>query len=110
MEVRGGEVAKGRTEHNNIVDELFEKLSLVEGARGCLTIQIMRHRKTQDLYLIEVNARFGGGYPLTAKSGAAYHSWLIDEYIFGYSASISRDWRDGLTMLRYDAEIFTSDG
>lgn len=108
IEVRGGEVSKGRTERNNIVPYLFEKLSLLEGARGCLTIQIMRHRETGELFLIEINPRFGGGYPLTAQSGASYHSWLIAEYILGHQISKSDDWADQLTMLRYDAEVFIS--
>ncbi len=106
IEVRGGEVAKGRTERNNIVPFLFDKLARVEGARGCLTIQIMRQRETGELYLIEINPRFGGGYPLTARSGAAYHSWLIDEYLLGTRPAVCNDWIDGLTMLRYDAEVF----
>lgn len=106
VEVRGGEVSKGKTERNNIVPFLMEKLGYLPGARGCLTIQFMRHRQTHELYLIEINPRFGGGYPLTAKSGAIYHSWLIDEYLSGKTVAQCDDWQNGLAMLRYDAEIF----
>ncbi len=108
IEVRGGEVSKGRTERNNIVQFLFEKLARVEGARGCLTIQIMRHRIRGDLYLLEVNPRFGGGYPLTAKSGATYHEWLIREYLDGATLKRFDNWEDNLTMLRYDSEVFVT--
>lgn len=109
IEVRGGEVSKGRTERNNIVSFLFEKLRRIDGARGCLTIQIMRHRQNGDLYLIEVNPRFGGGYPLTAKAGAPYHEWLISEYINGQPIGHFDSWTDKLTMLRFDSEVFIDD-
>lgn len=106
VEVRGGEVSKGRTVRNDIVPFLMAKLAHLPGARGCLTIQIMRSKATGALRLIEVNPRFGGGYPLTAQSGAAYHRWLLDEYINRKSIADFDAWTDDLTMLRYDAEIF----
>lgn len=106
IEVRGGEVAKGQTVHNNIVSHLKDRIGRIEGALGCLTIQVMRHRQTAEIFLIEVNARFGGGYPLTAESGACYHEWLIDEHLLGRPIADYDDWRDNLLMLRYDAEVF----
>lgn len=106
IEVRGGEVSKGQTVRNDIVPFLTERLAYLPGAVGCLTIQIMRHRETGEKYLIEVNARFGGGYPLTARSGANYHQWLIEEYILKRPIGDFTAWQDRLVMLRYDAEIF----
>lgn len=105
IEVRGGEIAKGRTERNEIVSMFVEKLSRLKGARGCLTFQIMRNRTNGLLKLIEVNARFGGGYPLTAASGAHYHEMLISEYIENQKLEFFNNWKDGLTMLRYDDAI-----
>ena len=109
IETRGGEVSKGQTVHNEIVPLLTQQLAHLPGAIGCLTIQIMRHRETCELYLIEVNARFGGGYPLTAQAGANYHEWLIEEYILGRRIVDFSAWQDRLLMLRYDAEIFICD-
>jgi carbamoyl-phosphate synthase large subunit len=106
IEVRGGEVSKGQTVRNDIVPYLTKRLAYLPGAIGCLTIQIMRHRETGEKYLIEVNARFGGGYPLTAKCGAEYHKWLIQEYIMGEDIEEYHGWKNDLLMLRYDAEIF----
>jgi carbamoyl-phosphate synthase large subunit len=106
IEVRGGEVAKGQAVRNEIVPFLFNHLRQLPGAIGCLTIQIMRHRTSGDMFLIEVNARFGGGYPLTAQAGGCYHKWLIDEYILGRNVIDYDGWQDRLLMLRYDAEIF----
>lgn len=106
IEVRGGEVSKGKTERNDIVPFLQETLTVLPGARGCLTIQMMQHRQTGDLFLIEINPRFGGGYPLTSQSGAIYHEWLIREYIDGQAIANFEGWQDSIFMLRYDAEVF----
>lgn len=106
LEVRGGEISKGQTEKNEIVEILMQRLRTLPGARGCLTIQIMRHRHNGRLCLIEVNPRFGGGYPLTARSGAAYHRWLMEEYLLEQAIPDFADWAHGLLMLRYDAEVF----
>ena len=109
IEVRGGEVAKGQTVRNEIVPFLFKHLTHLPGAIGCLTIQIMRHRTSGEMFLIEVNARFGGGYPLTAQAGGRYHEWLIDEHILGRTINDYDAWQDRLLMLRYDAEIFVDE-
>jgi carbamoyl-phosphate synthase large subunit len=108
LEVRGGEVSKGQTVCNDIVPFITKRLKCLPSAIGCLTIQIMRHRQTGEMYLIEVNARFGGGYPLTAHSGACYHKWLIEEYILSQTISDFVEWQNGLLMFRYDAEVFTN--
>lgn len=106
IEVRGGEVAKGRTSKNNIVDLFRNKLGQIPGARGCLTFQFFRNRDTGGLYLIELNARFGGGFPLSHAAGADYPLWLYEEWINGMTIRNFDDWQDGLTMLRYDDAVF----
>ena len=106
MEVRGGEISKGRTVRNNIVDLFFDKLSHIPGARGCLTFQLFRHKGSGLTTLIELNARFGGGFPLSLAAGADFPTWLFDEYVLGRSVSTHSAWAENLTMLRYDAEIF----
>ena len=105
IEVRGGEVSKGRTAKDDVEDIFFERLSLIEGARGPLTVQLFRNNKTGRLVFNEVNARFGGGYPLARHAGADFQAWLIDEYFSGADPAVRRDWKDGVLMLRYDAEI-----
>lgn len=106
IEVRGGEIAKGRTARNNIVDLFCSKLRRIPGARGCLTFQFFRNRDTGVLYLIELNARFGGGFPLSHAAGADYPRWLYEEWINGTRIADCDDWQDGLIMLRYDDAVF----
>lgn len=109
LEVRDGEVNKGLIDKNELVDYIKTHLNYIEGAVGCLTSQFFKHKETDVIYGIEINARFGGGFPLTYFSGANYVKWLIEEYLFDKSIPFYNDWEDRLLMLRYDDEIFIND-
>lgn len=103
--VRAGEVNKGLTEKNILVSFCKEKLGYIEGAIGCLTLQAFLNKNTLRIIAIEINPRFGGGYPLSYSAGANYPAWLIKEYLIGECINYSEDWEDHLLMLRYDDEI-----
>lgn len=105
IEIRGGEVNKGLTEKNVLVPFVKDKLSHIEGARGCLTLQLFLDSNTGDINGIELNPRFGGGYPLSYLAGANYPKWLIKEYLQKKSVEFFDEWEDQLLMLRYDDEV-----
>ncbi|MDC6352767.1 ATP-grasp domain-containing protein [Zeaxanthinibacter sp. PT1] len=106
IEVRDGEVNKGITERGVMVDYIRKNLSYIEGAVGCLTSQFFKHKQSQKIYGIEINPRFGGGFPLTYLAGANYPKWIIEEYLQDKSIDEDFDcWEDNLLMLRYDDEI-----
>ncbi len=103
--VRAGEINKGLTCKNELVSFLKEKLNFIEGAVGCLTVQAFLNERTGRIIAIEINARFGGGYPLSYKAGANYPLWLIKEYFNDQTIAYTEDWEDSLLMLRYDDEV-----
>lgn len=106
LAVRGGETNKGITDKNNqIINFLSENLSTIEGARGCLTLQLFLGKMNNKIYGIEINPRFGGGYPLSYLSGANYPKWIIEEYLLNSNISTFNDWEDNLLLLRYDTEM-----
>lgn len=105
MEVRSGEISKGRTTKGPLLGCLAERLAVLEGARGCLTAQFFVHRSTGEAIAIEINPRFGGGFPLSYRAGANYPGWLIDERLGKRARPYWDGWEDKLLMLRYDAEI-----
>ncbi|WP_224490191.1 ATP-grasp domain-containing protein [Robertkochia flava] len=106
IEVRDGEVNKGVTSKNEIEVLIREKLANIKGAIGCLTAQFFMHKTSKKIVGIEINARFGGGYPLTYLAGANYPQWIIMEYLMNKEVSNKFDtWEDSLLMLRYDKEV-----
>ena len=107
LEVRGGEVSKGLTVRNEFIVGLAQQIcKTLPGAYGALNVQIFLDDATGDLKVIEINPRFGGGFPLTWESGGKYPQWMIEEIMGLPSTASSSSWKDGLVMLRYDDAVF----
>lgn len=107
IQIRGGEVSKSKTEKNCIIPKLKKAFSYWEGAKGCITIQVFKHNITHKIFGIEINPRFGGGYPLTYSSGANYTKWILQEYLLNKTIeTYFEEWEDNLIMLRYDQEVY----
>lgn len=109
VEVRGGEISKGRT-NKELIDFLKEPMSKIKTAFGCLTLQVFKSKTTDQIYGIEINPRFGGGFPLSNAAGARYPEFLLREVFLNEVLSYTDDWEDQLVMLRYDAEVLVSNG
>ncbi|WP_298488402.1 ATP-grasp domain-containing protein [uncultured Maribacter sp.] len=106
VEVRDGEVNKGVTANNELVSYIKERLNHIDGAIGCLTAQFFLHKTNGSIYGIEINPRFGGGYPLSYLAGANFPKWIIQEYFQDIKIEENFNcWEDQLMMLRYDDEI-----
>lgn len=109
LEVRAGEVSKAITRKNFVYDYLLKRVKTLEGARGCITFQLFVNEETQSIKGLEINPRFGGGYPLAKSAGANYPQWLIEEYLSNKSINFFDNWENNLTMLRYDAKVLIHD-
>jgi len=107
LEVRDGEVYKALTSNNMLVSYLKENLSYIKGAVGCLTAQFFVHKSdAEKIYAIEINPRFGGGYPLSYLSGANFTKWIIEEYLLKKTIGDQfESWESDLLMIRYDDEV-----
>ena len=106
LEVRDGEVNKALTVDNQLIPYIKERLSHIEGAVGCLTAQFFKHKNEDKIYGIEINPRFGGGFPLSYLAGANYPAWIIKEYFEDEKIETQFDcWERDLLMIRYDDEI-----
>jgi carbamoyl-phosphate synthase large subunit len=107
IETRGGEVSKGRTEDVPALRALARAIARVlPGARGALCFQAIVDEQG-GVAVIEINARFGGGYPLAHRAGARFAQWLLEEAA-GRPCSAHDDWQAGVTMLRHDTAVFTA--
>ncbi len=105
IEVRGGEISKGRTEKGKFYNTLKEKLHYLKGAVGCLTIQFFIGKTNDEIVGIEINPRFGGGFPLSFASGANYPGYIIQEYMMNESIEFIENWIENRVMLRFDSEV-----
>ena len=110
IEVRSGEVSKAVTVRSPALVELAEKLcAALPGAYGALNVQVFVGDEPGQLAVIEMNARFGGGYPLSYAAGADFPLALVQDALGLPSTAPLQGWQDGLVMLRYDAAVFVTD-
>lgn len=107
LETRAGEVSKGVTERNKtVIDLAMRACDKLPGARGVMNMQIFFDPITKDCKIIEINTRFGGGYPLTDEAGGKFISWSIEETMGFKSSASNKSWRNDLAMLRFDEAVF----
>ena len=105
QEIRAGEVSKGTTEHQPELMKLALRLGFaLRGACGPLCFQAMVPKEGQ-ARIFEINARFGGGFPLAHAAGAKHTQWLLEEAA-GLPTTATDQWEEGVTMLRYDAAFY----
>jgi carbamoyl-phosphate synthase large subunit len=78
----------------------------MSGVMGCVTLQCFK-QNNGELKFIEINPRFGGGFPLTATAGANYPLWILqmlsDQPI---QEDMQAQWQDNFAMLRFDQGLF----
>ncbi len=102
IEVRGGEVSKAQSvKDRSIIVAIKELVTKFSGAYGVLTIQLFKNEN--EITFIEINPRFGGGYPLSFMSGANFAKFLILD-MQQQTLTYDESWQERL-MLRYDAEV-----
>ncbi len=105
LTVRGGEVEKGRTTRDPRFIAIAEAVAAaLPGARGVLCFQLIDDPQRGPC-VFEINARFGGGYPLADHAGGRFAESLL-AMLADQPECASADWRDGVTMVRYDAAVF----
>jgi carbamoyl-phosphate synthase large subunit len=105
LATRAGEIAKGMTVRNEALQaEVAEVVDAFGGIQGPASVQAIM--APDGPRFIEINPRFGGGYPLSHEAGATYTASLIAE-----AAGLPIDeswfkWEEDLVMLRYDDAVF----
>jgi carbamoyl-phosphate synthase large subunit len=113
LEVRAGEVSKGVTVRSAALQDLAARLcDALPGAYGALNVQVFVDGDVDEpdnLAVIEVNARYGGGFPLSLEAGADFPRWMLEDLLGLPSTAAPDVWRSGLVMLRYDAAVFVDE-
>jgi carbamoyl-phosphate synthase large subunit len=105
LEIRAGEVSKGLTVRSPAIMAAARRVvEALPGPLGCITVQCFEQPDGR-IRFIEINPRFGGGFPLSLHAGADFPRWLIEQDLSGDPTTYRDDWTDDLAMLRYDDEI-----
>lgn len=110
VQVRAGEVLKTQIFMDETMIEDAKKLCEAFKPCGPMTVQLIQDRNTGDNYYIEINPRYGGGAPLSMKSGArsaeALLSLLCGEKV-GYQDNHSCN---RAIYSRFDQSVCISEG
>ena len=106
IKIRAGEINKGRTVKCPLMDYIKERLDKIEGCIGCICIQVFFNPLIEDVVGIEINPRFGRGYPQSYAAGGNYPEMLIKEYFLGEKIAYIDDWKDNMLMLRFDDAVY----
>ncbi len=107
IETRAGEISKGLTVRNEAMISLARDLaSALPGARGVLNVQLFANEELTQFQVIEINARFGGGFPLAWAAGAQMPVWSVLDYEGVAMPEQFDQWTERLLMLRYDQGVY----
>ena len=101
--VRDGEVSVGKTNKGRIYEILMKKFKSF--AEGMHHSPVFFNPVNEFLYGIEINPRFGGGYPLSDHAGANFCEYAIREYLLNEKIESQFNWKDNIKMLRHDSEV-----
>ena len=105
LATRAGEISKSIIKKGILYELIVKKFEYFKGAKGVITLQVFANPDFNDLIAIEVNPRFGGGYPMSYAAGADFPSMLIREYLYKEDVDFFDSWDDDLIMLRYDEMV-----
>jgi carbamoyl-phosphate synthase large subunit len=105
IRTRGGESVVGVTvDHADVVMHAL-RIATALHARGPVTMQCFREHDGTVLFT-EINARFGGGYPLADAAGADFAGLIVRMCLGENIEPRLGAHRIGLAMSRYDRSVF----
>ena len=103
LAVRGGEVSRGVVERNRELEEVAANIAEKLSCDVPVTIQFRKSAK--GFVAMEINARVGGGLPLTIAAGGDWPLWIL-QMAKGIEPQVGDKVRDGVLLSRYDQSLF----
>lgn len=110
VQVRAGEVLKTQIHMDVIMIDEAKKLCEAFKPCGPMTVQLIQDKNTGDNYYIEINPRYGGGAPLSMKSGARSAEALLALLSGGVVEYQENSSCNGAVYSRFDQSVCISEG
>lgn len=107
LKVRGGEVERAITIKHRHLHSIVEKLVEQMMPFGVINVQFIFDEIKQRYILVEINPRFGGGYPLAYYAGANYPKMLIKILAGEEIEHTPMSYEEDKYMLRYDEAVYS---
>lgn len=105
LQVRNGEVTRAVIERNPDLESLAMSLASGLGCNGPVTLQF-RNPGNDRWVAMEINARMGGGLPLTIAAGGDWPRWIL-QMVNGVEPKVDPALlRNGMQMTRADRSFF----
>jgi carbamoyl-phosphate synthase large subunit len=106
LQTNGGEVSISKTEYNkkmlDICKEVGERLFF----NGVICFQFRLEKHTNNLFMFEINARFGGGSILSIEAGLNFIKLIKKDYFdYKYYYNVG-SWKNNFLMKRASREFF----
>jgi len=107
IEVRWGEVAKGKTIHDPDILGHCVTIAQALQARGPITVQCIMSDGPK---FTEINARYGGGHPLSIAAGVPSPSWYLAKAAgLPVEPAPLGTYQAGLYLTRFDETFFLNE-
>ena len=102
ISTRSGEISKGKIiKDRDIIDDVTRLMKILKPI-GHITVQLMK--TDNGIKYIEINPRFGGGAPMSIRTGADSCENLF-RLLIGQKLEYNENYRDNLLFLRFDNSI-----
>lgn len=106
LRVANGEVLDSITFESPELTKICEEIGNNLSYDGPACIQFMRDKDTNNLYIMEINARFGGGCILSLKSGFDMLKCILEKINKQKISHVKNSWKKNLVMKRVNVEFY----
>ena len=103
IESKGGETIKGESLDDAVLRDVAVRVAEALGIKGPACVQCFRDG--DEHFVTDVNARFGGGFPVHVASGGGYPDIVLALARGESPAPRLGSYRSGVTMVRYLTQV-----
>ena len=100
INMRAGETDKAVSIHNVDITNLVKKLLTESGMIGPVDIDVLE--QDGKYYILEVNPRFGGGYPLAYECGCNFPRYVLNNIKGKINNPRILPYENGVVMMKHD--------